>query len=141
MAQNRLNGNKDGNGFDNNPENINRKGRPRKLISDVIVTLEAQGYKETNKAEITAIYLRLINTDIEELELIKDDKKQPALVSLIAKAILADKGFDIIEKMLDRSIGKAQSNLDITGDIKMTTDPFKQIRENAGIDTKAETSD
>jgi len=44
--------------------------------------------------------------------------------------------------MLDRSIGKAQSNVDVTtqGD-KITGDPFKQIRENAEINDKAETSD
>ncbi len=102
------------NGLDKNSGNINKKGRPRKLISDVIVTLDKQGYKETNKQEITAIYLRLINVDKDELTIISKDTKQPILVSTIALKIIAGEGFDIIEKMLDRSIGKAQNNVDVT---------------------------
>jgi hypothetical protein len=46
------------------------------------------------------------------------------LVSIITKAILSDKGFEIIEKMLDRAIGKAGGNIDITTNGEKIQSPF-----------------
>ena len=125
---------KDAKGFDKNPQNINRNGRPRRLVSDVINELDAQGIKPATKTDIQDVYMRLINTEIPELEQIVKDSTQPVLVRIVGKAILSGKGFEIIEKMLDRSIGKAEQKTDITsGGVPLGVDPFKQIRENAGI--------
>ena len=121
-------------GFHKCPENINKSGANRKLVSDVILKLKSQGYGETNKQEITSVYLTLINVDRTELIEMSTDLEQPILVQIIATELLAGKGFEIIEKMLDRSIGKAEQKTDITsGGVPLGVDPFKQIRENAGI--------
>jgi hypothetical protein len=48
-----------------------------------------------------------MNCSHEELKMMLADASQPILVSIVIKNILADKGFEIIEKMLDRAIGKA----------------------------------
>ena len=142
MAKKVLSGKDNVNGFQKNPQNINRKGRPRKMISDVIAELEKQGIKAATKADIQDIYMRLINIEIPELEQIVKDPKQPVLVRIVGKNILSGKGFDIIEKMLDRSIGKAEQKTDITtGGVSLNIDPFAKIRQNVGIDEKTNTSD
>ena len=100
------------NGFDKNKGNINRTGANRKSIASVNLELEANGYKAVSKQDILDCYLRLINIDLKELgEMVKDDN-QPALIRIIGKAILSNKGFDVIEKMLDRGIGKAVQTID-----------------------------
>ena len=109
-----------GKGFDKNPQNINRKGRPRKLISDVIAQLEEQGIKPATKTDIQDIYMRLMNVEIPELEQIVKDSTQPVLVRIVGKSVLSGKGFDIIEKMLDRSIGKAMNSIDLNANVQST---------------------
>ena len=107
-------------GFDKNPQNINRKGRPRKLISDVIAQLEEQGIKPATKTDIQDIYMRLMNVEIPELEQIVKDSAQPVLVRIVGKSVLSGKGFDIIEKMLDRSIGKVPNSIDLNANVQST---------------------
>ena len=109
-----------GKGFDKNPQNINRKGRPRKLISDVIAQLEEQGIKPATKTDIQDIYMRLMNVEIPELEQIVKDSTQPVLVRIVGKSVLSGKGFDIIEKMLDRSIGKVPNSIDLNANVQST---------------------
>jgi len=110
-----------GKGFDKRPQNINRTGANRKTISKVNIDLEEAGATEASKKDITSCYLRLIQLTIPELKAKVKDSEQPALVIIVGKAILSGKGFDIIEKMLDRSIGRADvsGNLD-NGDNKIT---------------------
>ena len=110
-----------GKGFDKNPQNINRKGRPRKLITDVIAQLEEQGIKPATKPDIQDIYMRLMNVEIPELEQIVKDSTQPVLVRIVGKSVLSGKGFDIIEKMLDRSIGKAMNSIDLNANVQSTS--------------------
>jgi hypothetical protein len=92
----------------------NPNGRPRKLISETIIELENEGVKETSINEIKGCYLRLVNLSIPELTLLAKNEKQSALVRIVSKAILGGKGFEIIEKILDRSIGKPNQFVDLT---------------------------
>ena len=121
---------KDAKGFDKNPDNINRNGRPRKTINSVNKELEEQGIKPTTANEIKDIYLRLINMEMADLKKLVEDLKQPALIRIVGKKILSDKGFDIIDKMLDRAIGRAQQQVninDITPVLGITPDQNKEI--------------
>ena len=123
-----------GKGFDKNPDNINREGRPRKLVSDVIKELENQGVKPVTKQEIQDVYMRLINLEMPDLESKVKDSKQPALIRIVGKAILSGKGYEVVERMLDRSIGKPDAKTDITTngkDISPTTIVFKDFNADA----------
>jgi len=112
-------------GFDKLPNNINKNGRPRKTINSVNKELEEQGIKPATANEIKDIYLRLINMEMAELKILVEDLKQPALIRIVGKKILSDKGFDIIDKMLDRAIGKAQQAVDVTTNGKeLTQSPY-----------------
>ena len=101
-------------------ERLNPNGRPRKLITDVIKQLEELGIKPATKPDIQDIYMRLINVEIPELEQIVKDSTQPVLVRIVGKSVLSGKGFDIIEKMLDRSIGKAMNSIDLNANVQST---------------------
>ena len=99
--------------FNKRPDFINKKGAPRKTISAVNIELEGLGYTTANQRDIVDCYMRLINIDIPKLtEIIKDDS-QPAMVRIVGKSIISGKGFDVIEKMLDRTIGKTVETIDI----------------------------
>ena len=115
MGKGDLKGNKSakGKGFDGNPQNINSTGANRKSIASVNLELEAKGIKAATKNDILDCYMRLINLDLEELGSMINDKKQPAMIRIVGKAILSGKGFDVIEKVLDRGIGKPQNSFDV----------------------------
>ena len=114
MTKKVLSGKDNTNGFQKNPQNINKTGANRKSIATVNVDLEANGYKAASKQDIIDCYLRLINIDLKELgDMVKDDS-QPAMIRIVGKAILSGKGFDVIEKVLDRGIGKADNKVDVT---------------------------
>ncbi|MBS3739716.1 MAG: hypothetical protein KGY51_12115 [Psychroflexus sp.] len=121
------------NGFQKNPQNINRKGRPRKLVGTVNIELEKKGVKEVSKEEIKSCYLRLINLEIDELQEMIENKEQPVLIRVVGKNILSGKGFDIIDKILDRSIGKSEQKTDITtkgesvNNIEISTDQIDKL--------------
>jgi len=115
-------------------ETANPNGRPRKTINSVNKELEEQGIKPTTANEIKDIYLRLINMEMAELKKLVEDLKQPALIRIVGKKILSDKGFDIIDKMLDRAIGKAQQQIEfnnITPTLNVTQEQ-KDIIDNLG---------
>ena len=106
-------------------ETANPNGRPRKTINSVNKELEEQGIKPATANEIKDIYLRLINMEMAELKKLVEDLKQPALIRIVGKKILSDKGFDIIDKMLDRAIGRAQQAVDVTTNGKeLTQSPY-----------------
>jgi hypothetical protein len=103
----------------------NPKGRPPKLIKHTIKELQAEGVEEATPTDIKACYLTLINMSIPALEQKVKDTEQSALVRIVGKAILSGKGFDIIERMLDRSIGRAQQSVDHTTKGERITPPIK----------------
>lgn len=93
--------------FAANPQNIYKKGGNRKLIGMVNKQLEEVGIEETTAAEIKSIYLRLIQCTKEEITQTANDDDSPMLLRIVAGAMIEGKGIEIIERILDRSIGKA----------------------------------
>ena len=93
---------------------------------------EQLGLEEVTPAQVKSVFAYLLNLKISELEEITKDKEQPAINRIVAKNMLGGKGFEIIEKMLDRAHGKALQ----TNETKITSniDPFAQIRKNCGLD-------
>lgn len=101
-----------GKDFRSNPQNINRKGQPKKGIAKVNAMLLDEWYAPASKADIEANYLAMVTLEHDRLVELASDNRQPYLVNLIAKSLIADGWFDILEKMLDRSIGKAKQTVD-----------------------------
>jgi hypothetical protein len=91
----------------------NPKGRTKQTISTIIEQLENEGVPVPTKKEIVKVYLMLINCSIDKITEMVSDDTSPALVRIVGKAVLSGKGFEIIEKMLDRAIGKPENSMDV----------------------------
>lgn len=106
-------------GFNKNPQNINRKGRPRKWISEI----KDQGY---TLSEVTDAIQVLISFESEKLQEIKSNPKSTVLEVTIASAILKSiqKGdLDSIETLLTRVFGKPKEKIE--QDINITNHVIK----------------
>jgi hypothetical protein len=104
-----------GKGFDARPENINRHGRPRRLIAFINNELKKDGYTPASKDEITDAYLTMLNlpyTKIKEISK-SDNEEYPMLYKLVAQEMLGKRGQDMLERLLDRAIGRAQQPVEI----------------------------
>jgi hypothetical protein len=95
-------------GFDKRPENINKKGRPRKLISHINTELKADGYCPASLDEIKEAYLTLIQVPMSEIKEIANttNDNYPILYKLVAKELLGKRGMEMMERLLDRALGK-----------------------------------
>lgn len=93
----------------------NPEGRPRLLVSSVIEQMKNKGVESISQYDIKATFLMLLNLTIQEIESMVKDKDQPVLVRIVGKEMLGGKGFDVIEKMLDRAIGKSDENIKLGG--------------------------
>jgi hypothetical protein len=93
----------------------NPRGVGRITIKHVNEYLESNGVTTASALDVKSIYMRLINLTEAEIREIRHDKDQPMIITAVAKAIIEGEAFDIVEKMLDRSIGKATQPID--GDV------------------------
>lgn len=141
-----------------NPKNIekhkfkkgqtgNPNGRPRKTITTMLQQFRESGVQIPTTNEIKDAYLSLATMAEEDLKKIVSDKDSPMLLRICATNILSKKGFDIVEKMLDRAIGKATQKTEVTGEngspilmqydlSKLSIDELRQLKQ---ITAKLET--
>ena len=120
------------NTFKDRKEDINKKGRPLKWVWLINKQLDELGYSPATKFEIETCYMALLQLEEIELKKLLEDKSKPMLIRILVKNMLSWKGFDIIEKMLDRwiwkSVQKVQSDVNITN--RDITEEEKQSIEN-----------
>lgn len=93
----------------------NPKGRPPLLVSKVNKELAAAGYERVTASQVAEAYETLLNLPDAELEAMQHNGKMPKLIRIMAKEMLGGKGFEVIEKMLDRAHGKAKQTTALTG--------------------------
>lgn len=96
-------------GFDKRPENINRKGRPRK----VALQLKSQGY---TLFEINDTIQAMCSMNIQELKKVYENTNSSILEKTIAAALqkgLQKGNLESIETLLNRVYGKPRQDLDI----------------------------
>ena len=92
----------------------NPKGRPRLLVSSVIEQMKKKGVESVSQSDVKETFLMLINLELLEIKELVKDERQPAIVRIVGKEMLSGKGFNIIERMLDRALGKPDSKIDMT---------------------------
>ena len=93
--------------------NPNPHGRPKKTMRTFIEEMEAEGYECPSPDQISKSFLYLGTLPEEKLKEVLADKERPMMQRIIAKGILANKGIDILERIIDRAYGKVQ-RIDIT---------------------------
>ncbi len=121
-----------GKGFDKRPENINTNGRPRKLISFINTELKTDGYTPASKDEIVEAYLTMLNLPFSKIKEIGNsgNDNYPMLYKLVAKEMLGNKGQEMLEKLLDRALGKNQQYIDHTTKGEKLPMPTIRFSEN-----------
>ena len=82
-----------------------KNGRPKKLVSKILETLKEDGELVTRQL-VQQTYQVLLSLTQEQLIKIAGDKTQPMINRIVSKEMLSKKGFEIIEKMLDRANGR-----------------------------------
>ena len=92
----------------------NPKGRKPLSIKQTIRDLKDEGYKMPTQDDIAKMYKYMLTLDEPKIKQIVGDKTQPMLNRIVGRNILSGKGFDIMERMIDRAIGKVGQKLDIT---------------------------
>lgn len=120
-----------GHGFEANPQNINRKGRPKITVQALLSEIKKAGGKVLSRQDIKELYLSLLDYTEEELHKIIANKDVSMITRIVGKAMLEKRGFDIIERMLDRSVGKPTQVLGEDNEMPFTTlaDAFMRIDE------------
>ena len=114
-------------------ETANPNGRPPKLMSGVIKSLQEQGYQGAKRAQIVEAFELLFCLDEDKIKEIVADRTQPMIVRVAGKALLGTKGFEIVKDMLDRAHGKPVQALDHTsGGNKMEFSGYEMIKLLAG---------
>lgn len=100
-------------------ETANPNWRPKKGIALVNDQLLKAGFPPAKKADIEANYMQMLQLPEEQLKKMMTAQEQPMIIRILAKNMLGGKWFDIIEKMLDRGIGKAKEHIqaDVESDI------------------------
>jgi hypothetical protein len=101
------------NNFAKNPQNINRNGRPKKLLT----IGEENGYKRSEVLDVMAYTLTMTQT--ERTEYLKQDPD--GLESICIRAIdkASAKGeYQKAKDIIEQVIGKAKQSVDMTHDLK-----------------------
>ena len=93
-------------------EVTNPNGRPKKLVSTILAQLQEEGELVT-KSLVEQTYQVLMSLTQEQLVRIGSDKEQPMINRIIAKEMLGKKGFEIIEKMMDRANGRPMQTSEV----------------------------
>lgn len=118
-------------GFDKNPQNINRNGRPKKPV----LCMKTEGYK---LAEINDTIQAMCSMDLDQLRKIWDNPKATVLEKTLAAALRKgiEKGSLLnVETLLNRVYGKPKENVDITTNGNNLNEPRYVINI---IETKTE---
>ena len=100
--------------FDANPQNINRGWRPRKQLSYIIEEIKDMWYKQPSQSEVIEICLVMLTFTENDLSIISNNEEYPMIMRIIATRMIWNRGFETIEKILDRWIGKPRQSTDIT---------------------------
>jgi len=96
----------------------NPNGRPKGLIASVNQQLEKEGFVPATKVEISAASMTIVSLPIAKIKEIASGQgnEYPFFYRLVAKELLGKRGMEMLDKVLDRGIGKATQTLEHTGD-------------------------
>lgn len=89
-------------------------GRPRGSITRIQQIAKEYGLEVPTTEQIIECYASMLNFTEADIRALKNDKSLPIFVHIVAKELLQKRGFDVIEKMLDRVCGKPKQSTDIT---------------------------
>lgn len=121
-----------GKGFASNPQNINRKGRPRKSFHRINEVLKEKGIERIEKKELIEFYTLIFNATEEELKRIAEDKNTPLVVKIILLELKDKKTrSSALRDMRDYMFGQATQEINHTVKARvLTPDEMKEYLKN-----------
>jgi hypothetical protein len=108
-----------GQGFDKNPQNINRKGRPI-TMNKMIAELKKAGYERVTGGQVMEVYEILLGMDEDKLKEVIADHNQPMSMRIVGRSMRTKEGVKMIAEMMDRAHGKAKNQTEISGGLNIT---------------------
>ena len=106
-------------------ETLNPNWRPKKWISLVNQQLKDKGYDPASKKDIEETYLQMLQLTETELKKLFMDPTQPMLIKILESNMSnTSKNFDVVEKMLDRWIGKSIQSVQAAIMMKQVDNPL-----------------
>lgn len=104
------------NGFDKNPQNINRNGAPRKSFSLINKELKDKGIKQLRKDELIEAYSLIFNSTEKDLKEIKENSETPYAFKIIIEGLSNKKTREkAIADYRDYMFGKANQPYEEVG--------------------------
>jgi hypothetical protein len=92
----------------------NPNGRPPKLLKSLNDELKKEGYEIVKPSQMSEAFELLLNLPQEKIRTIVMDLEIPFFLRIIGKKLLSEKGDEMLEKILDRTIGKPKLMIDHT---------------------------
>ena len=89
-------------GFDANPQNINRQGRPRKQLSCIIEEIKDMWYTYPSQSEIVDMCGLILALTEKDMKVVAEWEDYPMMMRIIATRMIWMRGFETVEKILDR---------------------------------------
>lgn len=114
-------------------------GRPKSALRRLLDEWNEKGRGKVSKADIDLAYLTALEMDEDEMKRVATDKIAPMLVRIACRQLLKDRGFEIMERMLDRAHGQAEQtirqNFDLSSYAKKIGEQFldDDSTENRGV--------
>ena len=99
-----------GKGFDKNPGNINREGRPKKIYT----ILKEMGY---SKSDVNTCFGEMIWYSHEQLTEVYGDSTKPIITQITAKALIESKSngnISQIKEILEHVLGKPKQSVEVS---------------------------
>ncbi len=75
------------NGFDKNPQNINRNGRPKKMFTTISGELRKEGIQPLKKGELIDAYELIFNTPEATLKALEEQEQLPIALKIIIQEL------------------------------------------------------
>src|SRR3990167_6023209 len=80
-------------------------GRPKSALRRLLDEWESKGRGKVSKADVDLAYLTALEMDEDEMKRAASDKTAPMLVRIACRQLLKERGFDIMERMMNRTHG------------------------------------
>lgn len=102
-------------------------GHPKKTIRRIKDVAADNGCAIPTANEIMDCYRTMLGLNEAAIKQVVEDKGRPMLERIVAKEILGKRGYDVIEKIIDRVCGKPKQLTDITTNGKEIKDSKFEI--------------
>lgn len=97
-----------GQGFDWNPQNINRDGQPKRGLSFIMDQMYEQGVEPITPRQLEELVLNLLNMEENQMKAMFDDPRTPAVVKICLTALWnPNNAFNAMNVLLDRAMWRA----------------------------------